>query len=758
MQSDGIRVGGGAGTVGSVTVGSFSGGIVNSTGATISAGADGVVVGGDANTGGSVTVSNFSGGIVNHGAIDAGNNGIVVGGQATVLYFSDGITNTGTISVTGFGEGILVDGNPFPLGISSPGSPSGQVSEFTGGITNTGTIHTAGTGIAVGGYANGTGLSASVSTFSGGITNAGTISVGNDGIVVGGNAGDGGSVTVSSFSSGDIVNSAGGKIGAGRTGILVGGIANNGGMLTVATFTGDIINAGSISAGSEGGNGVFVGGYALTLGSVAVSNFDGGITNLGTITADSGSGVVVGTFGGQHVQTFTGNISNNGTITAKNFAIEVTNADVQGAIINTGDLTASLGIAIDVSGVAAGITIDQDSGTVSGAIDLSAHNDTLNVSGGVIDGNINGAGLDTVDFDLSSSFTYSNSIDDVSKIEVTAGTLKVAAGGFVNDAQVDDTATFAVLSGASVSGTTVSSGGEQIVDSGGTASNTVIDGGIMEVVSGGSAGSSVTFESGGILQIDGPNAPGSTLLDGTTVEGFATGVTIDLSGIEYNSTSHNATVNGGDQLVVTEGGQNYYLQLTGDYIGDIFNLVARQPQPRRRHRRNNSMLSAWHADPDRARSRGASRSSNRRRGHDQSGALRPINWVGRRNYSGRSVMGRTDILPVCIKAGALEDNVPKRDLWISPNHAMYLDGLLIEAKDLINGRSIVRAKKVDSVEYFHLELVSHDVIIAEGAPSESFIDDDSRGMFHNAHEYGALYPEAATSAGTVLRAASGGRL
>jgi hypothetical protein len=49
------------------------------------------------------------------------------------------------------------------------------------------------------------------------------------------------------------------------------------------------------------------------------------------------------------------------------------------------------------------------------------------------------------------------------------------------------------------------------------------------------------------------------------------------------------------------------------------------------------------------------------------------------------------------------------------------------------------------VEYFHVELDTHDVIIAEGALSESFIDDDSRGMFHNAHEYYVLYPDAAAA-------------
>jgi ELWxxDGT repeat protein len=133
-----------------------------------------------------------------------------------------------------------------------------------------------------------------------------------------------------------------------------------------------------------------------------------------------------------------------------------------------------------------------------------------------------------------------------------------------------------------------------------------------------------------------------------------------------------------------------------------------------------------------------------------SGAVRPIKWIGRRSYGGRFIMGRMDILPICIKAGALGGNMPERDLWISPNHAMYFEdeargGELIEAKDLVNGVSIVQARPVEKVEYFHIELDSHDVIIAEGALSETFIDDDSRGMFHNAHDYDTQYGQLHTA-------------
>ena len=126
-----------------------------------------------------------------------------------------------------------------------------------------------------------------------------------------------------------------------------------------------------------------------------------------------------------------------------------------------------------------------------------------------------------------------------------------------------------------------------------------------------------------------------------------------------------------------------------------------------------------------------------------SGTARDIVWIGRRSYDQRFLNRNDEVWPVLFRAGALADQVPDRDLLVSPQHAMFIDGVLIPAVLLINGSSIRRADPTDRVDYIHVELASHDILLANGAPAESFVDDDSRGMFHNAGEHAARYPDAA---------------
>ena len=123
-----------------------------------------------------------------------------------------------------------------------------------------------------------------------------------------------------------------------------------------------------------------------------------------------------------------------------------------------------------------------------------------------------------------------------------------------------------------------------------------------------------------------------------------------------------------------------------------------------------------------------------------SGEARTIRWIGKRRYSATAAAGNVEVLPVRLRAGALGEGLPLRDLWVSPEHAMFIDGMLIPAQALINGASIIQEQSAAEVVYLHVEFDTHDVIFAEGAPSESFVDDDSRQQFDNAWDFARLYP------------------
>ena len=104
-----------------------------------------------------------------------------------------------------------------------------------------------------------------------------------------------------------------------------------------------------------------------------------------------------------------------------------------------------------------------------------------------------------------------------------------------------------------------------------------------------------------------------------------------------------------------------------------------------------------------------------------SGAVRPIVWIGAREIDCTSHPDPFLVYPVRIQAGALADGIPGRDLFVSPDHAMLVDHVLIQAHRLCNGGSI-RPQPVRAVHYFHIELATHDVLLAEGAAAESYLN------------------------------------
>jgi Hint domain len=109
------------------------------------------------------------------------------------------------------------------------------------------------------------------------------------------------------------------------------------------------------------------------------------------------------------------------------------------------------------------------------------------------------------------------------------------------------------------------------------------------------------------------------------------------------------------------------------------------------------------------------------------GGLRPIQWIGRYplKKSNPSKPWVKDALPVRISRSALAPDVPHADLYLTGRHSLFLDGLLVPVRNLINGTSITRDERdCAELEFFHIKLESHDVIYAEGAPADTLLSVD----------------------------------
>ena len=105
--------------------------------------------------------------------------------------------------------------------------------------------------------------------------------------------------------------------------------------------------------------------------------------------------------------------------------------------------------------------------------------------------------------------------------------------------------------------------------------------------------------------------------------------------------------------------------------------------------------------------------------------MRPIQWIGRYRYlkSDPTKPWVSDVRPVRVAYSAIDRDVPHADLYLTKDHSLFIDGVLVPVVNLINGTTITLcdAREFDELEYFHIKLYSHDVIYAEGAPCETLL-------------------------------------
>ncbi len=120
---------------------------------------------------------------------------------------------------------------------------------------------------------------------------------------------------------------------------------------------------------------------------------------------------------------------------------------------------------------------------------------------------------------------------------------------------------------------------------------------------------------------------------------------------------------------------------------------------------------------------------------------RTVKWVGHRRIDLTRHPRPDTVAPIRIERGAFADTMPHADLLLSPDHAVFVDGMLICIRQLVNGSTIRTELGWTAVDYYHVELDEHAILLAEGLPAESYLDTGNRGFFANCGAPMVLHPD-----------------
>ena len=223
------------------------------------------------------------------------------------------------------------------------------------------------------------------------------------------------------------------------------------------------------------------------------------------------------------------------------------------------------------------------------------------------------------------------------------------------------------------------------------------------------------------------------------IQGFtAGGDKIDLTAVSDSSGTASYQVNGSNVTVTGDGGSYAVLKLTelptkfkvqNDGFGHAELLAA-----------------PCFAEGTRIRTpRGQVAVEDLREGDEVvtvSGRRVPICWIGHRRVDCRRHPEPERVWPVRIAPHAFGQGRPRREVLLSPDHSVFVEGVLIPIKFLTNDVT-VKQMQVDRVRYFHIELARHDVVLAEGLPAESYLETGSRASFENAAAVTRLHADFA---------------
>jgi autotransporter passenger strand-loop-strand repeat protein len=273
-----------------------------------------------------------------------------------------------------------------------------------------------------------------------------------------------------------------------------------------------------------------------------------------------------------------------------------------------------------------------------------------------------------------------------------------------------------ILAGAVDSGPLVATGGLEFVFSTGGVADPTISGGTLELPSGSAqVFGPITFTGPGLLTID-AGTPAAV------VAGFEFGDGIDF--VSLPPAAAIVSLVGGNTLIggltiagIFPSAGPGALSLNPDGLGGTMVTVA-----------------CFAAGTHIATEQGEVPIQKIRRGDrvcSAAGGAVEVIWVGSRRIHCKRYPRPQDASPVRIERDAFHGDRPHRPLFLSPDHALFLNGVLIPVRYLLNGASIAQVA-VDEIDYFHIELADHGVILAEGLPAESYLDTGNRLAFRDA--------------------------
>ncbi len=786
-----------AGTLKSGVSFDIDGSVTNETSGVISGGIDGVYfydgLGTVFNSG---TITGYESGVnLAGGTVTNQSSGTISGYFGVAGYLSTTVTNYGTIiGDPTYGSGIELSGQ---------GAVTNQVGGLITGyrgiegidlttVVNYGSIqgdsanyHGGGVGLALGGAV--TNQSGGTITGYYGVYGALGVSVINDGRIAGNYTQPSGTGVVLHNGYG-LLNQSGGTI-SGYLGVSIGNFpigSYPGGSYPGGTYTsGSNVNYGVIYGSSTYGQGVGVrlfSYYGLGFtnqSSGTITGYSGidantagvSVVNAGTITAAGSYGVGVSLVSGASVTNQTG-----GTISGYYGVSADQGPPGPGAgpvsVVNAGTI---VGGAADGAGVRIqtyGYVTNQLGGTISGGYGIfgGGYGAVTVVNAGGISGTTDALFFrpgytDLVVIDPGAVFTGivdgGNAIGDtvISTLELaagaSAGTLTGLGTQYLDFAQitVDSGASWAltgdntIAAGVTLTDLGVLTGSGSLENDGlivTDPSSIVYDGtvtgtGTIDI----GAGSDVTFNGGvAITQaVDFTDNTGTLTLGdwadfAGTIGAFSSGDTIVLTGVTDADNVGLVNVN---TLEVTRSG-NPPIDLTLDPAQDFTGVVFQVTESGR----DAFVTMACFAEGTRVETPDGMTAVEALRAGDRvstaGGAVRSVRWIGFRRIDLTRHPHPELARPIRIAAGAFADGVPSRDLLLSPDHAVLLDGVLVPIRLLRNDASIRAETECRAVTYFHVELDAHDILLAESLAAESYLDTGNRGMFENAGLPRLLHP------------------